>query len=256
MKLEDAVKDYNFNREEFLQPGFLTVFVNLLEESTNETRYEVLTSILNYFDSTAVHKAAFRGNVRVLKAMFRGFREIQIVASVQQRNQGGFTALHYAAEENHPNVINFLLASLSPKQKIATVEIDQEGFTALHHAACHQQPEAICCLLRHVDIRQRLKLLRTPDKYGETALHMAAEDGNVKVVSCILNSLTVSDKLWLMAAQNNFHETPYDAAVYTEQRKDVSLLDRHKSWAIDGSSLNPPRGKECHCIIICYCIRK
>jgi len=95
-------------------------------------------------------------------------------ASIQ--NNDGWTALHYAAEKGHLEVVNLLLS-----HKANTSEEDNSGSTALHYAGYYGHLEVVNCLLSHgadTSIQNRT---------GCTVLYCAVNNGHLKVVKCLLS---------------------------------------------------------------------
>lgn len=80
-------------------------------ESTNSVTTNVLYLIL--LGNTALHIASLAGQEEVVRLL------VQHGASVNVQSQNGFTPLYMAAQENHDNVVKYLLAN-GANQSLAT----------------------------------------------------------------------------------------------------------------------------------------
>src|SRR5205814_1539407 len=89
----------------------------------------------------------------------------------ESKDQGGQTALHWAAWNGHEAVVKLLLEKgAEPESK------DQDGQTALHRAAENGHKAVVKLLL------EKGAELKSKDQYSLTALHWAAWNGHEAVV--------------------------------------------------------------------------
>lgn len=89
-----------------------------------------------------LHRAAAAGHLKA----FMYFAQLSDLTAVID---GGYTALHLAANNGHPAIVGYLLRE--PKfRQYCDAENDQ-GFTALHLAALHKHPEIVQLLLQACD---------------------------------------------------------------------------------------------------------
>jgi Ankyrin repeats (3 copies)/Ankyrin repeats (many copies) len=100
-------------------------------------------------------------------------------ADVKAEDEGGWTALHCAAESGHEAVVRLLL-----EQGVDVKAKKENGWTALHGAAVCEH-EAVVRLLLEQGADDKAE-----DKSGWTALHYAAESGNKAVVHLLQTFLT------------------------------------------------------------------
>ncbi|KAJ3028670.1 UNVERIFIED_CONTAM: hypothetical protein HDU68_001153 [Siphonaria sp. JEL0065] len=116
--------------------------------------------------------------------------DLSLTHDYQMRNDvdRNRTALHYACEKGHSNLVAFLLA----QNGVSTDSRDDQGWTPLH-CASENSHETIAGLL--LDAGVAVDQLTTA---GATALHFACARGNISLVSrlisagAILNSVTSS----------------------------------------------------------------
>uniref|UniRef100_A0A8C4QT23 Diacylglycerol kinase accessory domain-containing protein n=1 Tax=Eptatretus burgeri TaxID=7764 RepID=A0A8C4QT23_EPTBU len=85
-------------------------------------------------------------------------------------DEDGCTALHHAATEGHPQLVEFILREAPPELMDMTER--HRGETALHRAASNSHPDTC-----HILIEKGASLEKT-DSQGDTALDKAHEAGN------------------------------------------------------------------------------
>lgn len=154
---------------------------------------------------TALMKASWKGHADVVKALLTDKR-----TAVDQIDASGVSALHWAADANHPVVVARLLAAgangnlagglhrrtplatavvnghgdvvktLLTHKSIAVDLIDVSGQTALHCAATGNKPEMVACLLA-TGANVSLK-----NGGGDAALILAVKNGHLDVVKTLL----------------------------------------------------------------------
>jgi hypothetical protein len=165
-------------------------------------RYKAITNRVSKF--TPLHLAAAKQGQETLETL------IDHGADVHLADSFGWTALHFAAERGHTDMVSFLVSTHglcansvdiynnTPlhfaaefghtdtinaliKQKSNINAINNHGQTALHLAAEMNHSNAVLALLQAnacPDIK---------NKFGETALHLAAENGLINVISPLVN---------------------------------------------------------------------
>lgn len=159
---------------------------------------------------------------------------------INWRDQDGMTALYYAAERGHDEVINLLqkysgdafntqcqvlvrdAIVASDVNVVRTLArhvdcaIEVSGRAALHYAALHDMAEIASILLENgVDTEFR-------DAFGRTPLHTAAKHGKSNVLRVLLT------KNASMHARTRRNDTPLDLAVRNGHREAVEILSRHE----------------------------
>ncbi|KAK0506982.1 hypothetical protein JMJ35_010682 [Cladonia borealis] len=152
---------------------------------------------------TALHWAAGDGHLAIARLL------IEKGANVNAKDRFDMTALHRAAYRGHEGLIRLLLdwgADINAK--------DKSGKTALHEAAWHGNEGVIRLLLKMgADINAK-------DKIGQTALYRAAMNKNEGVVRLLLEMGADID------AKDEDDMTALDYASYYEHEEVVQLLLR------------------------------
>ncbi|KAK4008902.1 ankyrin-1 [Daphnia magna] len=124
-----------------------------------------------------------------------------IVCDVNVSDSYGRTALHYAAEQGHADIIDVLLVAGS-----FVNAMDFEGMTPLYLASARGNTEAVQALVQHsANIN-----LRATDK--STPLHSAASRGQIEILKILINhgskvdTLDYSDRSPLYVAAQRGHK--------------------------------------------------
>ncbi len=117
------------------------------------------------------------------------------------------TVLHFAADQNSPNIINFLLEKNS--------EIDSKnkfGASPLHIATSKEAINSVIALV------EKNANINAKNEDGDTPLHIAVIKNNIKIVSILLESGSYIN------AANNKKRTPLHLAVGTEKTEIIKIL--------------------------------
>lgn len=137
-------------------------------------------NIRDNYGMTPLHYAASKGNVTAVKELLQcdGIR-------VDQVDTSGSTALHCAATDGVPEVVEALLeAGADVRAK------DSEKMTPIHFACADGQINTVKVLFRHVEKPQctftASEMLEDRNREGETALHAAVEGGYLDIVQICL----------------------------------------------------------------------
>ncbi len=155
----------------------------------------------------ALIDAAFRGHLAVVQAL------LAQGAAVNNPDNRGMTALHWAAENGHAEVVQALLAT--PGILVNTQAHD--GNTALHEASYEDHLPVIQALLAAPGIE-----VNTPDPFGMTALHWAAENGHLSVVQALLTAHGIQ-----VNTRDNRGNTARAIAVQNGHVEIVTAIDAH-----------------------------
>lgn len=108
---------------------------------------------------TALHYAARNGHLSICRAL------LDAGIGIDERTHGGVTALHRAAMMGHHEIVNLLLA-----RKTDPFIQDSDGKTALHRAAEKCHPEVCRSLLQHSPT-----LAAVHDGKGKVPLELASQ---------------------------------------------------------------------------------
>ena len=151
---------------------------------------------------TAVHYAANKGNIRILKKLIENGADIDASTNI------GKNVMHLAAEGNQPSMLIYLITEKQQSSQSA----DENGSTPLHWACYSGAEEAVDFLLNlNVNIDQQ-------DKEKWTPLHLAANEGREKIVLKLLQKNANRN------LENNKGELPIDLAKKKNYRKIAKLL--------------------------------
>ena len=126
------------------------------------------------YGRTALHLAAWKGNLPVVKLLLLKAEEKQIPI-VNDQNNGGDTALHEAAEFGRAEIVETLLSYG------AKIEVESWDGTPLCKAAREGHHEVVLLLLAK---GANAKSINPNGK--TTALHMAAVAGHFKVLEVFM----------------------------------------------------------------------
>ncbi|KAJ8667125.1 hypothetical protein QAD02_008787 [Eretmocerus hayati] len=130
---------------------------------------------------TVLHCASWKGFLKIVKIL------IEFNANVNAQTTNGFTALHYAIQNDHKEIVEILLKSGADLYR--TLVLDQN--TPLHLAAIGSYRDIVENILNY-DVNIDLK-----NKDGMTALHLASQCGNLDAVETLLkygSDINILDK--------------------------------------------------------------
>ena len=166
----------------FAKLGHLDLFENILERRGNSGKIK----------SRALR---FAGNGEVAQHLLdEGIR-------IDQRDENGFTALHHAASNGSPDVVEFILKKaldLGIVQKLLQTR-DRHGLVPLHHAAMSGDIETVRILLEYgTDVNVSFG----KQKRKSTPFHFACEYGHKAVAEFLLQ------KVAKIIEPREFDETP------------------------------------------------
>lgn len=166
----------------------------VLEKFVNEKTAEGMT---------ALHYAAYRGNINIAKKLF------EQGASVDVYSNRGKNVMHMCAEGNQSAMMIYFIHYYA--QDI--VAIDEYGSTPLHWACYSGAEEAVSFLLSfNPDINRQ-------DKEGLTPLHLAVASNNDRIVLKLLQN--GADK----KIENYKKEIPMNLATKKKYTTIISLLE-------------------------------
>ncbi|XP_018563285.1 uncharacterized protein LOC108905016 [Anoplophora glabripennis] len=126
-------------------------------------------NIKNNSGQTALHLAALRGNLDIVKFLVTHGGDLSI------RDKSGSTALHLAASKGHLSITKFLVELGTP---VDSRNID--GLNSLHLAASGNHFDIVKFLVIHEEDAN------ISDKFGSTVLHLAASKGYFNIVKFLV----------------------------------------------------------------------
>ncbi|OMJ76647.1 hypothetical protein SteCoe_23951 [Stentor coeruleus] len=119
---------------------------------------------------TALHFAAFRGNLKIVKKL------LEIGCDPRYKNKQGLTVMHVAAQSNQPLILAYFYDIGLPIN-----EPDNKGGLPLHWAA-NQGSEICASLLLSWDT----SLINNKDNEERTPLHLATIAGSSRIIKTLL----------------------------------------------------------------------
>lgn len=143
-------------------------------------------------------------------------------ADVEQQDESGFTALHYACEKGNVAAVKMLLACGANVQADAGI-----GWTPLHEAVWENKQSVVKLLIK------ASALIDVKDEDGNTPLHLAAMKGLLSSTIMLLNAGCDID------ATNHLGDTPLHLASVNQHEVIISvLLKRDAKVAIKNKAGN------------------
>lgn len=160
--------------------------------------------VLSEVNQSTFNSFAKDGNVDGIRNAIHDFSNGNARSSfVNQGDHWEKSAVHYAAEHGHADVVKVLKKDF----KADMDKVDYRGRTALHLAAQKGYIDAVKEL-----INQSPNIINIKDKEGRNALHAAAESGNFQVIKYLvgdsklaIDSQTGTGKTALMIASERGH---------------------------------------------------
>ncbi|RSL47394.1 hypothetical protein CEP54_013418 [Fusarium duplospermum] len=137
-------------------------------------------------EDTKRHKGAYKGMTGLHLASAFGL--VNVVSQMIQsgkfspclRTDDGWTALHWAIERFHPDVVTFLL-TLPNTESLLACKTSSEGCTALHFAVKNCSSSMVEAMLKaKIDVNAQ-------DRLGRTSLYLAVWSGQEDVVEQLLS---------------------------------------------------------------------
>ena len=101
----------------------------LLQQTSSVDRYSLLMNVRGdkYRGNTGPHIAANYNDLEKMKYMFEGFtgdKKFDVLKIKVEKSD--FSALHYAAWNNHSSIITYLLTDLSQQQKFKLLKLQKK----------------------------------------------------------------------------------------------------------------------------------
>ena len=151
---------------------------------------------------TALHYAANKGNIPLLKLLIENGANVDAVTNLGQN------LMHMAAEGNQPSMLIYLIT----EQHLSAQSVDENGSTPLHWACYSGAEEAVNFLLNlNVNINDQ-------DKEKLTPLHLATNEGRENIVLKLLQKNADRN------LANNKGELPIDLARKKNHKKIEQIL--------------------------------
>ena len=155
--------------------------------------------------SISIHKAAKAGNIDVVK------KYLAAGTDVDTKDDNGATPLFYAANSDHKEVAELLIAKGADVNAMRR----QNASTPLHYATANNHKEIAALLIaKGADMNAK-------DDNGTTSLHFAAEWDHREIVELLIA------KGADVNAKNNVGQTPLNLAIDEKHPQIADLLRKH-----------------------------
>ena len=154
----------------------------------------------------SIHGAANRGNIEAVK------QHLNAGTDVNAKNEFGSAPLHYAAVNDHKEIIELLIANGADMNAR-----DNGGFTPLDNLVGLDMAEGETADL----LRKHGGMTGEKLKLGTTLLHIAAKEGKMETIELLIASGADVN------AKDKNGETPLDYAISTDHTVIADLLRKH-----------------------------
>ena len=157
-----------------------------LQSVSSEEVFQLLDTVRDKQECTAIHKTTVRGHPEILTCFFNAVPPEQRFKLVEMRNVNRWTVLHatafMGAIKPFESICNFVTAEQI--YQLLTLK-DLPGSTALHYAVSKGHRELAARMLDSVEPARRLQLLEITDRCGKTTLDLALQIGDQSTADLI-----------------------------------------------------------------------
>ncbi|KUL85815.1 hypothetical protein ZTR_07312 [Talaromyces verruculosus] len=128
---------------------------------------------------SAIHWAAEEGHLEVVRLLLEAGANVNAVSSY------GTSALHCAANGGHASIVKLLLS-----RRADALKANCHGWTALHHAAYMDHSQVAQCLLEDERVRMNAS---QQDNHGWSVLHLAVYNRDLATIKVLLGSAAIEE---------------------------------------------------------------
>ena len=195
VKIEDGISDHECEVEakdkkvRTLIPGWKKAVKKFGNSASVEDLHEVKHSLLKLMDDKGrclpdpVQKAARCGYLKLMEFL------LCTSFDMNSRDYHGFTALHRAANNRHPEVVRLIIES-STTHDIDLNAQDEHGCTALHLACQHLEGIDVVQLMINLSSKYAIDLnAKSRGGYGYTAYQSASYHGNFEAARLLSDAI-------------------------------------------------------------------
>ena len=165
------------------------LIINYVKEN-NEAGLNDFINEKNKQGTTAIHFAAFKGNVKIIKLL------IENGANIYAETKRHLNIFHYSAQGNKPTSLmyfylyKYIFGKPKDEKIIELIKAqDSGGSTPLHWAAYSNAEDVLLYLINlHIfpNENERLAFINQRDKQGFTALHLSVTSKSIRIVMKLL----------------------------------------------------------------------
>ena len=127
-----------------------------------------------WYNRTAIHEACLNGHLGVVEFL------TSIVKNINPLNARGESAMCYAGQEGHVNIIQFYHEKMEEKNPGQKCEGQFKERSVMHDAAQHGHFDAVKCIGNELDNKN------PADAHGITVMHSAASGGDVPTLQWVV----------------------------------------------------------------------
>ena len=233
--LSDKIPIWDFHSKEndnstVLHISVFKKYFNMTElfiEYCKDNNKEGLKAFINEKNDlgiTAIHYAAFRGSIKIIKLLIENGADINVKTNRE------LNIIHYSAQGNKPSsLMYFYLEFMKNNDYKLIKDHDSGGSTPLHWAAYTNSEDVLLYLIK-LDIfkneQEKQKYIDQQDDQGYTPLHLAISSKSSRIVMKLLQSGASPD------LKDKKGRTPLDLAISKKQNEIVQILKNNQSCQI------------------------
>ena len=125
-----------------------------------------------------------------------------------------------------PHLVNVMLQSVDPSERLRFIQIQAGGAVGLYHIARYHL-DTYRQILQYVSSDdERLQLLQTKDSLDRTVLHHAADYSDTEAVQVILESVSEEMRCTLISMGDNNKQTPIHIAGWRRNSEALEMMMR------------------------------
>ena len=223
-KLEDntlQIWEYKDNDNENSSVLHISIFLDLTEITFLLLNYikknispDLFTSFINQKNNKgviALHYASLKGNIKIIKLLIENNANINEVTNTK------LNIIHFAAQGNQPNSIVFFHENF-PELNLDSKE--EEGKTPFHFACFYKNEKVFLYLINFgVNINEQ-------DNSGFTPLHIAIINKNIRIIKRLLQNGA------LLNIKDNKGRTPYQFALFKKYFDIAKILKNSEKCSL------------------------
>ena len=216
------------------------------DEIKNILKNEIKYEIWNYKNkennnSTLIHVSVYKKNFHITQVLIEYVKknsdEMKVKLFINEQNDLGITALHFASYRGDLNLINLLI-----KNGADVTLLTNNKLNIIHYCAQGNKPNSLMYFYLKFKEKDReekknlIQLIKNPDISGSTPLHWAAFSNSEDILIYLIN-LDIykekSERLEFINKKNSKGDTPFHISVINNSyRIAIKLLQNGASFDI------------------------